>query len=249
MANIGNHIRLLRIQKQMTQDELAEKLFVSRQTISNYETGRSQPDLDMLLRISDALGVTAQSILYGTPDTAEQLTAKKQAIAASFTIAALAIVYHLLTQLRAAFAPRFIMGGLFYFLLFLLRPILFLLAGWTLMQLASVLTRIRPLRKRGTRAVFWTIVILLLIYLILILPRCGWAAWSGWEVWQLYLSGEDFNYSKIFSIAPWWDAAVYWITRHIKGLTWLFPPAGILLWLTGGSGKEYNTPSTPNSLQ
>ena len=141
------------------------------------------------------------------------------------------------------------MGGLFYCLLLLLRPILFLLAGWTLMQLASVLTRIRPLRNRSTRAVFWTIVTLLSIYLILILPRCGWAAWSGWEVWQLYLSGNDFNYSKTFSITPWWDAAAHWIIRHIKGLTWLFPLAGILLWLTGSSRKQDCTPTGPNFLQ
>lgn len=41
MANVGKNIRRLRTQKHMTQDELAEKLFVSRQTVSNYETGDS----------------------------------------------------------------------------------------------------------------------------------------------------------------------------------------------------------------
>ncbi|MGI6001911.1 MAG: helix-turn-helix transcriptional regulator [Candidatus Merdisoma sp.] len=41
MANVGKNIRRLRNEKRMTQDELAEKLFVSRQTISNYETGVS----------------------------------------------------------------------------------------------------------------------------------------------------------------------------------------------------------------
>ena len=42
MAAIGKNIRRLRNERQMTQDELAEKLYVSRQTISNYETGVSQ---------------------------------------------------------------------------------------------------------------------------------------------------------------------------------------------------------------
>ena len=41
MANVGKNIRRLRNEKRMTHDELAEKLFVSRQTISNYETGVS----------------------------------------------------------------------------------------------------------------------------------------------------------------------------------------------------------------
>lgn len=41
MADVGKNIRHLRIQKHMTQDELAERLFVSRQTVSHYETGDS----------------------------------------------------------------------------------------------------------------------------------------------------------------------------------------------------------------
>ena len=52
MRDIGKNIRQLRIQKNMTQDDLAEKLFVTRQTISNYETGRSRPDVEMLAKIA-----------------------------------------------------------------------------------------------------------------------------------------------------------------------------------------------------
>jgi len=232
MANVGKNIRILRMQKQMTQDELAEKLFVSRQTISNYETGRSQPDIDTLLRISEALGTEAQAILYGTPDTLEQLNAKKRTITASFTVAALAIVYHLLTQLRKIYLPRFLMAGLGYSLALLLRPMLFLLAGWTVMQLASVLTKAHPLQSRWGKWVFRAVLAVVIIYCILVLPLCGRGLWSDWEVWQLYWSGEEFSYSRSFSIAPWWDAAVQWIVRHINGLSVLFPIAGVLLWLT-----------------
>ena len=46
MRDIGKNIRDLRTRKDMTQDELAEKLFVTRQTVSNYETGKSRPDVD-----------------------------------------------------------------------------------------------------------------------------------------------------------------------------------------------------------
>jgi len=41
MRDIGKNIRDLRSKRNMTQDELAEKLFVTRQTVSNYETGVS----------------------------------------------------------------------------------------------------------------------------------------------------------------------------------------------------------------
>ena len=55
MRDIGKNIRDLRIQRNMTQDELAEKLFVTRQTVSNYETGKSRPDIEMLERIAEVL--------------------------------------------------------------------------------------------------------------------------------------------------------------------------------------------------
>lgn len=41
MAKIGRNIREQRMKKGLSQEELAEKLYVTRQTISNYETGVS----------------------------------------------------------------------------------------------------------------------------------------------------------------------------------------------------------------
>lgn len=41
MRDIGKNIRDLRQQSHLTQEELAERLFVTRQTISNYENGVS----------------------------------------------------------------------------------------------------------------------------------------------------------------------------------------------------------------
>nr|WP_326167700.1 helix-turn-helix transcriptional regulator [uncultured Lachnoclostridium sp.] len=41
MAKIGRNIREQRMKKGLSQEELAERLYVTRQTISNYETGGS----------------------------------------------------------------------------------------------------------------------------------------------------------------------------------------------------------------
>ena len=49
MANISKNIKQIRIKNNMTQEELAEALFVTRQTISNYETGKSNPDVDTII--------------------------------------------------------------------------------------------------------------------------------------------------------------------------------------------------------
>lgn len=67
MRDIGKNIKALREKKGMTQEALAEALFVTRQTVSNYENGRSRPDLDMLVKIADVLDADVNQVLYGLP--------------------------------------------------------------------------------------------------------------------------------------------------------------------------------------
>ena len=69
MASVGKHIRRLRAARGLTQEQLAEKLFVTRQTVSAWETGRAQPDLETLERIAVVLGVEVTEVIYGTPRT------------------------------------------------------------------------------------------------------------------------------------------------------------------------------------
>ena len=68
MSKISQNIKRQRIQKGLSQEELAEKLFVTRQTVSNYETGKSNPDLDTLIKLSEILETDVETLLYG--DTA-----------------------------------------------------------------------------------------------------------------------------------------------------------------------------------
>ncbi len=63
MANVGKNISKLRRLKGLTQDELAEKLFVTRQTVSGWENGRTQPGLDILGELSDVLDCSPLDII------------------------------------------------------------------------------------------------------------------------------------------------------------------------------------------
>lgn len=57
--NFGDKVRELRTQKEMTQDDLAKKLGVSRRTIVSYEQGKSYPrHRDMYTKLAEALGTT-----------------------------------------------------------------------------------------------------------------------------------------------------------------------------------------------
>ena len=55
MSDFSSNLRRLRKRTGLSQDALAEKLSVTRQTVSSWERGNSYPDLDMLVHISDAL--------------------------------------------------------------------------------------------------------------------------------------------------------------------------------------------------
>ena len=62
---VGKNIRKYRKNKNMTQDDLAEKLSVTRQAISNWETEKTQPDIETLQKISQTLEVSIEEIIYG----------------------------------------------------------------------------------------------------------------------------------------------------------------------------------------
>lgn len=65
MQDIGKNIRALRMRKKLSQDQLAEAIHVTRQTVSNYETGRSRPDVEMLTELAQALDVDIKELVYG----------------------------------------------------------------------------------------------------------------------------------------------------------------------------------------
>lgn len=64
MSRIGNNIKKSREKKGMTQEEMAEQLHVTRQTVSSWETGRTEPDIETLHHISICLDVTVEELIY-----------------------------------------------------------------------------------------------------------------------------------------------------------------------------------------
>lgn len=60
---IGNQLNQLRKLSGMTQEQLAEKLNVSRQTISKWEAGTTLPDLDSVVKISRMFHISLDDLL------------------------------------------------------------------------------------------------------------------------------------------------------------------------------------------
>ena len=62
---IGAFLKELRKEKNITQEQLADEMRVSRRTVSRWETGSNMPDLDILIDISEYYGVDLKDILNG----------------------------------------------------------------------------------------------------------------------------------------------------------------------------------------
>ncbi|WEV53060.1 helix-turn-helix transcriptional regulator [Bifidobacterium sp. ESL0704] len=62
---LGGQIREHREAMGLSQDELAGRIFVSRQTVSNWETGRTYPDVQNLLLLGNLFGITLDELVKG----------------------------------------------------------------------------------------------------------------------------------------------------------------------------------------
>ena len=65
MSTVSKSIRRLRTQNNMTQDQLAEKMHVTRQAVSNWETEKTQPDINTLNALADVFDTDVNELIYG----------------------------------------------------------------------------------------------------------------------------------------------------------------------------------------
>lgn len=70
---IGKKLKNARIEAGLTQEKAAEKIDVSRQTISNWENEKSYPDIISVIALSDLYSVSLDELLKGNQKMAEHL--------------------------------------------------------------------------------------------------------------------------------------------------------------------------------
>lgn len=62
---IGSFLKLLRKEKNLTQEQLAEQLGVSNRTVSRWENGNNMPDISLLSEIAEFYDVSIPELIYG----------------------------------------------------------------------------------------------------------------------------------------------------------------------------------------
>lgn len=120
---LGETIKAIRKSKGLSQEELAALLNVVRQTVSKWEQGRSVPDADLLIALSEALQVPVSTLLGETAyeETADPLGVISEKLACiNFQLARQVVVrrrvFHwffiaLCVGIAAVFAALFIING------------------------------------------------------------------------------------------------------------------------------------------
>ena len=63
--NLGERIYKVRQDKNITQRKLADLLFVTDKTISSWESNRTEPNLEMIIKLSEVLECSTSYLLYG----------------------------------------------------------------------------------------------------------------------------------------------------------------------------------------
>ena len=219
MTNLGSQIKRLREHQGLTQDAFADLLHVTRQTVSNYETGRSQPDLDMLAEISRILQTDVATLLGTesapqTPQTEQSVErpetrnrAIRRLIISGAVLASLVLIGIPLKQWGLEQVHAFNATPNIY-IKFLFNPTVWALGGWCSMQALAVLCDLQPLQKPWCHYAKW------ILPVVMVLPQLGF--YSGF-----------YTNSSLISIDVWMAC---WTVIRQPAWYALF---GAALWLLG----------------
>lgn len=75
---LNKQIKKYRTMMNLSQEELAERIYVTRQTISNWETGKSYPDIHSLLLLSSLFNISLDSLIKGDLEIMRETVNKKE---------------------------------------------------------------------------------------------------------------------------------------------------------------------------
>lgn len=179
MRDIGKNIRQAREKKGYNQEELAQLLFVTRQTVSNYETGRSRPDVETLVKLSQLLDVEVTDLIYGPQQPALDCRSFWIRLGAA---AALVAVYLWLTPFAQRYAERYYSKIPEWYRMLLLVPCIFFSLGQLFLDALRRLWK--PKRIAGAKMIRGAGIAWIVFY--------GAAALLAFL--QLYVEGMEFGW-------------------------------------------------------
>lgn len=232
MRDIGKNIKDLRMEKNMTQDELAERLFVTRQTVSNYEVGKSRPDVEMLVKIGEILDADIHELIYGpAPKPDKKRMYIRLGVGLWITILLAAVYIWLKPFVLELKNMRFLIGPNTA-LETIVVPLLWLCVGWTAAQgIAAILGKTYEPPKWASY-LKWVILAVLLVYFVPV------GCFGVVVLWDNVQAIGRTSWSSVVEMPDWvsFMFRVFFGAGHTFQLSrnmGLFSLPGIALWLCG----------------
>ena len=105
---LGKQIKKYRQESQLSQEELANRVYVSRQTISNWENDKSYPDVTSLVLLSEIFQISLDKLIKGDIDTMKEVI-KQEEIKKLNHYGAIYTVFLVIAVISAA--PLFYIGN------------------------------------------------------------------------------------------------------------------------------------------
>lgn len=200
--SIGEKLKQARAKANLTQEIIAEKVGVSRQTVSNWENGKSYPDIASIIILSDVYNQTLDSLLKGDSEIMKHLkestdtTKSNKQLAGSFILAGLFCVALILVRIFVSI-PRItgVIPNIIAIVVVALGVIIALAGSINIKKLSEQKTSNKALLKAATILLY----VLIYIPLILVIPE---AITVGFNVDAEWLNGTIRAATAIVLLIP-----------------------------------------------
>lgn len=194
MNMVAKNLRKLRNRKGLSQERMAQDLHVTRQAISNWETGKTQPDIDTLIRISSILEVELEELIYGERPKNEFESGKTQRGIRACILLSVSVVLFFIRVLATPYLTKYLYTPLSRNIHVYYDCLLYGLIGVALFSLLSVWKDVRIRNQRKRRLLLAIGVCILVLYYVLTNTALSASAFAHWIIPML------LNFKVLFVI-------------------------------------------------
>ena len=195
--SLGERLYELRKKKGLSQEEVAEKLNVTRQSVSKWETDESKPDFDKIVPICELYEISTNELLSGTKEEKEEQEVevinkdnkKKRALIISIAVFLyfLALIWIIVSEVSFNLNEGFMVGG--FFLLCGIATCMLVYQG---IVLSTTITKKKKEKtaneKKRDGVIELTSIIFTIIYLLTSFLTGAWHL--TWLIWLVYAAVE-----------------------------------------------------------